>query len=235
MLVLTRRVGEEIFIGGEIRVPVAAVNGQRVRLGVTAPHCVRVVRQELLAEDSRSQKPLSAVADRGETQLGSTAPTYYAASITRGLQLQLVGVVRGVSTILGQVSSPDYVSGKWACVTLYVSGTNLRAQVEHLDRFQYLNAAGQWPTDPAWALNLTDASIAGSGLVGIGRPSSYTGVLTFDDFGTGPTSTDSVAPSVTITSPADATAISGLVNVQANATDNIGVTKVEFLVDNVVR
>jgi sRNA-binding carbon storage regulator CsrA len=37
-------------------VTVAAVNGQRVRLGVTAPHSVRVVRLELLADDSRSQK-----------------------------------------------------------------------------------------------------------------------------------------------------------------------------------
>jgi len=49
MLVLTRRVGEEIVIAGNIRVTVLAVNGQRVRLGITAPSSIPVARLELLA------------------------------------------------------------------------------------------------------------------------------------------------------------------------------------------
>jgi len=50
MLVLTRRIGEEIVIAGDIRVKVVAVNGQRkVRLGIMAPCSVPVVRQEVLA------------------------------------------------------------------------------------------------------------------------------------------------------------------------------------------
>jgi carbon storage regulator len=51
MLVLTRRVGEEIVIAGDIRVTIVAVKGQRVRLGITAPPSVVVARQELLAEN----------------------------------------------------------------------------------------------------------------------------------------------------------------------------------------
>jgi carbon storage regulator len=47
MLVLTRRVGEEIAIGRDIRVAVLRVNGERVRLGVTAPELVRVDRLEI--------------------------------------------------------------------------------------------------------------------------------------------------------------------------------------------
>jgi carbon storage regulator len=50
MLVLTRRVGEEIVIDGNIRLTVVMVKGQTIRLGITAPPAVRVVRQELLAE-----------------------------------------------------------------------------------------------------------------------------------------------------------------------------------------
>jgi carbon storage regulator len=50
MLVLTRRVGEEIVIAGDIRVRVVAVKGRTIRLGVTAPTSVHVVRQELLTE-----------------------------------------------------------------------------------------------------------------------------------------------------------------------------------------
>ena len=55
MLVLSRRVGEEIVIAGGIRVTVVAVNGQRVRLGITAPPAVRVVRSELLADSCAAE------------------------------------------------------------------------------------------------------------------------------------------------------------------------------------
>ena len=47
MLVLTRRVGEEIVIDGNIRVTVTGVHGDKVRIGVTAPASVRVDRQEV--------------------------------------------------------------------------------------------------------------------------------------------------------------------------------------------
>jgi carbon storage regulator len=49
MLVLTRRIGEELLIAGNIRVMVVAVRGNQVRLGVTAPSSVPVARLELLA------------------------------------------------------------------------------------------------------------------------------------------------------------------------------------------
>jgi carbon storage regulator len=49
MLVLTRRVGEEIVIAGNIRVTVVMVRGQTIRLGITAPSSVPVARVELLA------------------------------------------------------------------------------------------------------------------------------------------------------------------------------------------
>ena len=52
MLVLSRRIGEEIVVAGNIRVTVVAVTGNRVRLGITAPASVRVARLELLAESS---------------------------------------------------------------------------------------------------------------------------------------------------------------------------------------
>jgi carbon storage regulator len=47
MLVLTRRVGEEIIIADNIRVTVLLVDRRIVRLGITAPSSVRVMRQEL--------------------------------------------------------------------------------------------------------------------------------------------------------------------------------------------
>jgi len=47
MLVLTRRIGEEIVIQGDIRVTVVAVKGDKVRLGIEAPDSVRIDRQEV--------------------------------------------------------------------------------------------------------------------------------------------------------------------------------------------
>lgn len=47
MLVLTRRIGEEIVIGDDIVVKVLEVQGRKVRLGLMAPRDVAVLRQEL--------------------------------------------------------------------------------------------------------------------------------------------------------------------------------------------
>jgi carbon storage regulator len=47
MLVLTRQIGEEIVIDGNIRVSVLSIKGNKVRLGVIAPPCVTVDRKEV--------------------------------------------------------------------------------------------------------------------------------------------------------------------------------------------
>jgi carbon storage regulator len=47
MLVLTRRIGEQIVIDGEITVTVVAIRGDKVRLGISAPPSVRVDRSEI--------------------------------------------------------------------------------------------------------------------------------------------------------------------------------------------
>jgi carbon storage regulator CsrA len=47
MLVLTRKLGEEILIGDNIRITVARINGNRVALGIGAPDSVRILRAEL--------------------------------------------------------------------------------------------------------------------------------------------------------------------------------------------
>ena len=47
MLVLTRRLGETIVIDGNIQVTVVAVQGERIRVGITAPKDVPVDRLEV--------------------------------------------------------------------------------------------------------------------------------------------------------------------------------------------
>jgi len=47
MLVLSRKVGEEIVVGSSIRVTVVAIKGGKVRIGISAPKDVIVDRQEI--------------------------------------------------------------------------------------------------------------------------------------------------------------------------------------------
>src|SRR5262249_19638203 len=47
MLVLSRRLGEQIVIGGEIRIQVVAIQGNKVRIGITASPGIRVDREEI--------------------------------------------------------------------------------------------------------------------------------------------------------------------------------------------
>lgn len=47
MLILTRRVGETLMIGDDIKVTVLGVKGNQVRIGVDAPRDVTVDREEI--------------------------------------------------------------------------------------------------------------------------------------------------------------------------------------------
>lgn len=55
MLVLSRKVGEQIRIGADICVTVVSVKGGRVTLGVEAPREIPVNRSELI-DATRSQR-----------------------------------------------------------------------------------------------------------------------------------------------------------------------------------
>ena len=50
-MILTRRIGETINIGNDIKITVTAINGSQVRIGISAPKEVKVLRQELVGRD----------------------------------------------------------------------------------------------------------------------------------------------------------------------------------------
>lgn len=54
MLVLTRKRGESILVGETMRVSILAIDGERVKLGFTAPPEVPILREELLPSPSPS-------------------------------------------------------------------------------------------------------------------------------------------------------------------------------------
>lgn len=47
MLVLTRKPGQSVFIGDEIKITLHSIRGNQVRLGIDAPGDVRIYREEI--------------------------------------------------------------------------------------------------------------------------------------------------------------------------------------------
>src|SRR5215813_1700967 len=64
MLVLRRKAGEAIVLNGTITIHVLAVEGERVKLGISAPPEVVIVRSELLENQGQGQMPGSQPAPR---------------------------------------------------------------------------------------------------------------------------------------------------------------------------
>tara|TARA_Y100000766_G_C18600564_1_gene456441 strand:- start:364 stop:567 length:204 start_codon:yes stop_codon:yes gene_type:complete len=62
MLILTRRVGETLVIGDEVRITVLGARGNQVRMGVNAPKNVAVHREEIyqrIQSEKDSSQPIS--------------------------------------------------------------------------------------------------------------------------------------------------------------------------------
>ena len=60
MLILTRRVGESVVIGGDVTVTVLGVKGNQARLGVNAPRDIAVHREEIHKRIEREQADVDA-------------------------------------------------------------------------------------------------------------------------------------------------------------------------------
>ncbi|MGY8827343.1 MAG: carbon storage regulator CsrA [Candidatus Latescibacterota bacterium] len=72
MLVLTRKAGESIVIGSDIRVTVLEMQGRQIRLGIEAPSDVSVHRGEVY-ERIREENELAANADKQQLESLSQA------------------------------------------------------------------------------------------------------------------------------------------------------------------
>ncbi len=74
MLVLSRNVGETIQIGENIEIQILGINRGQIRIGISAPREIQIVRSELLLRPRRcnpARPPLDAGldTDTGDEQL----------------------------------------------------------------------------------------------------------------------------------------------------------------------
>jgi hypothetical protein len=118
---------------------------------------------------------------RGQA-VGTTAASYYAVTVTRGLEVKLVRSINGTVNTLATLKSKDWLSGIWVQASLVTKGQDLRVQVYRSDTGQYLNADGSWGLAPAFALTRADTAIAAGGRAGLVRGAGYSGQLVFDNF-----------------------------------------------------
>jgi carbon storage regulator len=56
ILVLTRKIGEVICLDGGVEIKVVHIDRNTVRLGITAPRTVNIIRKELMSDDPNNRK-----------------------------------------------------------------------------------------------------------------------------------------------------------------------------------
>jgi len=56
MLILTRKIGQSLIIGDDLEVKVVSIDGENIKIGISAPKNVSVVRKELLEVKDENKK-----------------------------------------------------------------------------------------------------------------------------------------------------------------------------------
>jgi hypothetical protein len=168
--------------------------------------------------------------------LDGTTPTYYAASVVRGLHLELLRVVNGATTTLATLRTNSYVSGLWLDVTLIVQGSTIQARVQRRDTGDWLTAFGDWQAGPAAALTVRDAAIPSAGQAGLARSAAVAGTAYFDDLRVAAATGDVTAPRVTagvrpVSRILKQATVAGRVRLAASVHERGQLTHVEYLID----
>lgn len=53
MLVLSRKPSQQVIIGSDVSITIVRIDRNHVRIGITAPPGVQILRQELVAKDQK--------------------------------------------------------------------------------------------------------------------------------------------------------------------------------------
>lgn len=74
MLVLSRKVEESLIIAGDIVVTILGIEGDRVKIGISAPRTVVIVRQEVLHRERGRAAPSGQITPALPRDPASTGP-----------------------------------------------------------------------------------------------------------------------------------------------------------------
>lgn len=73
MLVLSRKIGQSLLIGQDIRLTVCAISGGQVRIAIQAPKAIKVLREEVACRAQQSEGGLGN-GNQGENAQSATEP-----------------------------------------------------------------------------------------------------------------------------------------------------------------
>jgi carbon storage regulator len=76
MLVLTRKAGQSLHIGDDIKITLQGIRGNQVRIGVEAPANVRIYREEIYQQILDENKSAAMAASQVPQDLGSLADAW---------------------------------------------------------------------------------------------------------------------------------------------------------------
>jgi carbon storage regulator len=76
MLILTRKPGESVYIGDDIKVTLMEIKGNQVRVGVEAPSSVRIYREEIYLQILEENKSAAALSADAPADLGDVAKNW---------------------------------------------------------------------------------------------------------------------------------------------------------------
>jgi carbon storage regulator len=93
MLILTRKPGESIFIGDQIKVTIVEIKGSQIRLGVDAPKDLRIYREEIYQQILEENKQ-AAVQESAPQEMESAAAMWK--SSQKGSKLSKLSATNGV-------------------------------------------------------------------------------------------------------------------------------------------
>lgn len=79
MLLLTRKLGENIRIGDDVKITIVEVKGNHVKLGIDAPPSVKVHREEIYERIQQENRRAQAALESGGSANGPARPSGSAA------------------------------------------------------------------------------------------------------------------------------------------------------------
>lgn len=70
MLVITRKLGQSVLVGDDIKITLMEIKGAQVRLGISAPSNVRIYREEVYSQIMNENKLAASTSDVAQRDIG---------------------------------------------------------------------------------------------------------------------------------------------------------------------